>query len=41
MFQEEFKTEAENFGWGIREGFTEEVVFTLSFERWVGNAGFP
>lgn len=40
LFQEEFKTgaegglEAENSGWGIRKGFTEEVVFTLSFERW-------
>lgn len=41
-FQEELKAgveggpEVENFSWGIRKGFSEEVVF----ERWVGNTEF-
>lgn len=42
MFQEELEAgveggpEVENFSWGIRKGFSEEVVF----ERWVGNTEF-
>lgn len=29
----------DNFGLRIRKGFTEEVAFALSSERWMGNVG--
>lgn len=46
MVQEEFKMVGpqgelmvENSSSGIKKGFTEEIVFALSPEGWVGNTG--
>lgn len=45
MVQEEFKMEPQgelmvkNSSSGIRKGFTEEIVFALITEGWVGNTG--
>lgn len=40
MTEAEGELEVENFGWGAREGFVEEVVFVLSSEGWIRDARF-